>query len=175
MTRVASFVGVAAVATMILLSGCPTAVKVDLAKQLAGTWTTAELPGAIPHPELGEVNATMTAKAVIMDGPGHHEGTFTLTVTSVPTDAMVKAALPQVVTTATGTINVQNSTEMRVIVESIANVPAIIPVPPDITSSLQNIPLDATYQLADNQLTLTSAALVFLGVVQQGESLTLTR
>lgn len=174
MTRVASFVGVAAVATMILLSGCPTAVKVDLAKQLAGTWTTAELPGTI-DPGTGPVAATMTATAVITDGPGHHEGTFSLTVTSVPTDAAVAAMLPKVVTTATGTINVQNSTEMRVIVESIANVPAIIPVPPDITSSLKNIPLDATYQLADNQLTLTSAALVFLGVVQQGESLTLTR
>ena len=41
MTRLASIMGVAAVATLVLLSGCETPMKTDYAKDLQGKWTTS--------------------------------------------------------------------------------------------------------------------------------------
>ena len=47
MTRLASILGVATVATLVLLSGCEQAVKTDYAKNLAGTWMTDAIPGTV--------------------------------------------------------------------------------------------------------------------------------
>ena len=44
MTRLASILGVATVATLVLLSGCEQAVKTDYAKKLVGAWVTL-VPG----------------------------------------------------------------------------------------------------------------------------------
>ena len=44
MTRLASILGVATVATLVLLAGCESPMKTDYAKDLAGTWMTAGGP-----------------------------------------------------------------------------------------------------------------------------------
>ena len=187
MTRLASIVGVAAVATMILLSGCPTAVRVDLAKRLVGTWETEPLPGVLPIPAdvqqahnlPPQVEVTHNVTAVITDGPRHHHGDVIITITSTPTDAMTGAALTAltqqaaVTTTAAGTIYVRSSTEMQVEIASIVN--SAFDVPEQMTIQLQDVPLQASYELADDVLQVTSDVLFFLGVVGAGEALTLTR
>ena len=187
MTRLASIAGVAAVATMILLSGCPTAVRVDLAKRLVGTWETEPLPGMLPIPAAlqqahnlpPQVAVTHNVTAVITDGPRHHHGDVIITITSTPTDAMIAAALtaltqqPVVTITAAGAIYVRSSTEMQIELASIVN-PAF-DVPEEMTLRLQEVPLPATYELADDVLKVKSDVLVFLGVVGPGDYLTLTR
>ena len=181
MTRLDSIAGVAAVATMILLSGCPTAVRVDLAKRLVGTWETEPLPGVLPIPAdvqqahnlPPQVAVTHNVTAMITDGPRHHHGEVMITITSTPTDAMIAAALPVVITTAPGTIYVRSSTEMQVELASIAN--SAFDVPEEMTIRLQGVPLPATYELADDVLKVTSDVLFFLGVVGSGDYLTLTR
>ena len=53
MTRLASIMGVATVATLVLLSGCESATAkkdTDFAAALAGTWMTAELDGSVDKP-----------------------------------------------------------------------------------------------------------------------------
>ena len=99
MTRLASIMGVATVATLVLLSGCESAVKTDYAKNLEGRWTTAELPGTVDRPDgplyemLPEkIPVTRMVTVTIQDGSGQHEGTFSLTVTSTPTAMEIQAA-----------------------------------------------------------------------------------
>ena len=50
MTRFASIMGVAAVATLILLSGCETVVRTDYAKKLEGTWTNGPAAAMVANP-----------------------------------------------------------------------------------------------------------------------------
>ena len=182
MTRLASIAGVAAVATIILLSGCQTAVRVDLAKRLVGTWTTAEIAGTLEVPTAMQaqglsatVDVTRTVTAVVTDGPRHHRGDITITVTTTPTEATVAAVLPGVVTTAAGTIYVRTTTDMQVEIASIANTPGAFVVPEHLEIGLVDVPLGATYELADDVLMVNSAVLSGLMVVAPGESLTLTR
>ena len=189
MTRLASIVGVATVATLVLLSGCESAVKTDYAKKLDGTWMTAAIVGTVDRPEdfatvvqTEEIDVSRTVTVVIKDGVGNHEGTFTLTVTTIPTDLMVMAVLQtqmisEIVTTASGTINVKNDSELTVTITSdIINVPPVFPVPDGVTERLQNTPLPVSYELMDDELKLSSAILLALEVVMTpGEKLTLTR
>ena len=188
MTRLASIAGAAAVAAMLVLSGCPTAVRVDLAKRLVGTWETESIPGMQEIPAALQADGLPTSTdvmrsvtAVVADDEGHHKGTVTITVTSTPTDAMVAAALmaatqqSAIVTTATGTIYVRSTTEMQVTITSIANTPAAFVVPEQLVTDFEDVPLPATYELADDVLMVNSAILTALGVVAPGEALTLTR
>ena len=177
MTRIASIAGVAAVATIILLSGCQTAVRVDLAKRLVGDWTTTEeIAGKLDLSDLGiptPIDATVTVRAIVEDGPRHHRGNITITITTTPTDPMALAALmastqrSEVVTTAIGTIYVRTTTDMQVEIASIANTPDTFAVPEDLTIQLEGVPLPATYELTDDVLMVTSDVLTFLGVVAQ--------
>ena len=189
MTRLASILGVATVATLILLSGCESAVKTDYAKKLEGSWMTVAIAGTVDTPDAfamavptETINVSRTVTVVIEDGVGNHEGTFTLTVTTTPTDPMVLAVLQaqmisEIVTTASGTINVKNDSELTVTITSgITNAPSVFPVPDGVTEQLLNTPLPVSYELMDDELKLSSAVLLALeAVMTPGEKLTLTR
>ena len=189
MTRLASILGVATVATLVLLSGCESAVKTDYAKKLDGTWMTAAIVGTVDRPEnlatvvlTEEINVSRTVTVVIEDGVGNHEGTFTLTVTTIPTDPLVMTVLQtqmisEIVTTASGTINVKNDSEMTVTITSdITNNTPVFPVPTDVKDQFQNTPLPVSYELMDDEIELSSTILLALEVIMTpGEKLTLTR
>ena len=90
---------------------------------------------------------------------------------------MLKAALiTNIVTTASGTINVKNNSEMTVTITSdITNDPTAFPLPSDATD-FKDTPLAASYELTGNELKLTSAILLALEVVMTpSEKLTLTK
>ncbi|MCY4485099.1 MAG: hypothetical protein OXC12_19690 [Spirochaetaceae bacterium] len=116
MTRFASIMGVATVATLVLLSGCEAAMeKTDYVEDLKGTWTIMDLPAmfALPGstdavPSMANVNVT------IAEGDELNTGTFTVAVThSIITPP---TALPPI--TASGTF-VVDSKNIDVTVDSI--------------------------------------------------------
>jgi len=109
MTRIVSVLGVA---TLVLLSGCESAVKKDYVKDLAGTWnasipvrlvdnplykqtaadlaplgldaaTLATLAALLQNPMLENVQASSTLVLTISDGAGENSGTFKLVLTSI--------------------------------------------------------------------------------------------
>ena len=83
MTRL-SYIGVAAVATAVLLSGC--VMEVDYAKKLEGTWVSHRVDRDIGlNPDMPEefTSVTTTVTAVIEDGDGLNSGEFTLTVSNM--------------------------------------------------------------------------------------------
>ena len=99
MTRFASIMGVAAVATLVLLSGCEAAMeKTDYAKQLAGTWQ---------HDLMRNVNGVPSNSAVTatIERTGTNKGTLSLSVADTP----VGAPLPASETEASGTIAVTST------------------------------------------------------------------
>ena len=65
MTRFASIMGVAAVATLVLLSGCETPMKTDYAKDLEGVWMTTimrDVPNqAVSPPAMVSVTTAVEA------------------------------------------------------------------------------------------------------------------
>ena len=185
--RVVSLMGVAAVATMVILAGCssgPGAEPVDHVAALAGTWMTAELDGHVEVPAALQasmmlppiVPVTRTASVVIEDGDGTQEGTFALTVTDVPVDLAIRAVVSRLVSMTSGTINVQNDSQMTVtLTGEITIVPPLIPVPADV-ASLRDTPVPVAYELMDNELNLTSTLFFGLGVTTApDEKLTLTK
>ena len=121
MTRIVSvFWVVATIATLVLLSGCESAVKTDYVKDLAGDYTTsiearevvnplfgkaAELAGVLPAP-LQSLAPTLAAQPTAMatslidltitDGEGTNSGTFKLVMTNaaVLSDA-IRMLLPE--------------------------------------------------------------------------------
>ena len=73
MTRLASILGVATVATLVLLSGCESAVKTDYAKKLAGTWTVdtmATVPNPDPAGTTPSIQIDAAVAVAIVDGDG---------------------------------------------------------------------------------------------------------
>ena len=165
MTRLASILGVATVATLVLLSGCEAAVKTDYAKNLAGTWTVGTM-GAIPNLEhAADPSAPATIQvptdvtAAIVDGPGANKGTFTLTVVNnipVPTDP---PTVTMATTTGSGSFTV-TATEIKVTLDTIsANVPA------NLATALKSVEHTLAYKLADNSLEISSDLLPTLGVM----------
>ena len=85
MTRLASILGVATVATLVLLSGCETPMKTDYAKKLEGTWTVntkATIPNPL-DPTLAPVQIDAAVAVAIVDGDGVNTGTFSLTVVTL--------------------------------------------------------------------------------------------
>ena len=183
MTRLASIVGVATVATLVLLSGCESATAkkdTDYAAALAGIWMTAELDGSVDKPTdpaIAPLVAHITddkiavksqVTATIEDGDGSHAGTFTLTVSSVPTDEQLKASLEgaigssTVVTSASGTISVEDDSKILVTVTEIGNTPEAF-APPDNVDALVDMATPVGYELTDDQLTLSSVVFAGLG------------
>ncbi len=78
MTRLASILGVATVATLVLLSGCETAVTTDYAKDLEGTWTVEFMR------DMTTDAGTTTAVAAEITRTGTNKGTVSLTITDTP-------------------------------------------------------------------------------------------
>ena len=77
MTRLASILGVATVATLVLLSGCEQAVKTDYAKKLEGTWVSAELDRMLPLDQTDLMALTpvkTTVEVMIMAGDKANTG-----------------------------------------------------------------------------------------------------
>lgn len=108
MTRIVSVLGVA---TLVLLSGCESAVKKDYVKDLAGTWNAsievrevnnplyqktaddlaplgleagllATLAALLQNPRLEDIPASSNLVLTITDGAGENNGTFMLVMTS---------------------------------------------------------------------------------------------
>ena len=101
MTRIASIMGVAAVATLVLLSGCEAAMeKTDYAKQLAGTWKLElmrEGVGNLP-------GTTTTAVTAMIARTETNKGTLAIEVTDTP-----PAGLPATETAVSGNMAVTSS------------------------------------------------------------------
>ena len=122
MTRLASIVGVATVATLVLLSGCESAVKTDYTAKLDGTWTVSGLTGTIPNPQLAQDPDALPATipvptdvtVVIKDGEGLNTGTFSLTVTQT-----IPGAPTPVDTIGSGSVKAESSTVLKVTLEEI--------------------------------------------------------
>ena len=75
MTRLASILGVATVATLVLLSGCESPMKTDYAKDLQGTWKVT-----IPPTDMVPVTTTVTAEVL---RTGTNKGTVVLAIVNV--------------------------------------------------------------------------------------------
>ena len=92
MTRLASILGVATVATLVLLSGCESAVKTDYAKDVEGTWNVTvmrdlPIPGAptMTIPGTSAVAATISAN-------WHERGNRSIEITNTPTATTAAAS-----------------------------------------------------------------------------------
>ena len=167
MTRLASILGVATVATLVLLSGCESAVKTDYAKKLEGTWTVGTM-ATVLNPDPTGTTPTIQIPAevtvAIVDGPGVDTGTFSLTVVTTGVDPTTQMPV-MMETEGTGSISV-DATEIKVTLTSISD------TAPASVKELKGVAATVTYELADNELTIESQLLVQLGLMS---SLTLTK
>ena len=171
MTRFASIMGVAAVATLVLLSGCEQAMdKTDYVEDLKGTWTIMDLPAmfALPGttdavPSIADVNVT------IAEGDELNTGTFTVSVAhsivTPPTE------LPPIM--ASGSF-VVDSNNIDVTVDSIDAGPG--GTPPDLAPLVgREIEIGYTFT-DDDKLKITNDLLVNFGVALPTDpSIELTR
>ena len=172
--RVVSLMGVAAVATMVILAGCsgsgsPMATP-DLVAPLVGTWATAAHPAHVanPQPPPATIPVMRTVTVTIMDAEGENAGTVSIVVSDT-------TPVGPVVSTATATIEVTSESVLSVTISNISVVPPIIAVPPEVTA-LQNAPQILNYELMGEELKVSSALLMALGVTTMAEpQLTLTK
>ena len=172
MTRFASFMGVAAVATLVLLSGCETPMKTDYAKKLVGTWENGPAAAEIPNPQAPPatlpVMRTVTAEITRTDT---NKGSFTLTVSDVfPTTAMS-------VTKASGTFEVDGKKITATVPPSGLTLPTGVTLTEAQMAALAG-PQDFQYDLTDSdmKLNLSSGVLLALGVTKTpAEKFTLTK
>ena len=109
MTRLASILGVATVATLVLLSGCETMVQKDYAKDLDGIWKSVDLERmvhSVPTDTASPLVAVTTSvTATITAGDEKNTGTFMLAVT------YTVAAMQQIPSiSVNGTFTVDSST-----------------------------------------------------------------
>ena len=89
MTRFASIMGVAAVATLVLLSGCETPMKTDYAKKLEGTWkATLDVP--VPQAPTTTVMTPVEASVTRTDT---NKGTVKITVASAAAPVSVMGSI----------------------------------------------------------------------------------
>ena len=161
MTRLASIMGVAAVATLVLLSGCEQAMeKTDYTKKLDGTWAitglmvevpnTVETPGA-PATIMLDTNVTL----VIEDGEGVNTGSFSMTI------AQVVPPLPDRVNTAmgSGTVKAESSSVLKVTLTAIMGTQL-----PENVTALKDVEQTFGYDLDGNTLKVSAAVLFGLGI-----------
>ena len=165
MTRLASIVGVATVATLVLLSGCETAVKTDYVKKLAGTWAYGPAAAITVNP-IGDTPPTIpvmrTVTVAITDGDGVNKGTFSLTVSDVPVTPIPN--VPMIVVMASGSIEAKGDSELSVTISAI--VPEDAPLPPAIQTDAA---LSLNYEHMDNSLKVSGVLLHGLGVTMSIE------
>ena len=170
MTRLASIVGVATVATLVLLSGCETAVKTDYAKDLEGTWEVT-IPRTLTTPATPPAMVPgMTAVTADITRTGTNKGTVSIAVADTPdgaTDPLAKTAV-------SGTIEVTSS-KIIVTVTNIVVTQGGTVVPndnlPDAVKGLAANPQELTWTLTDNKLKISSELLPVLLLDQTKTSL----
>ena len=170
MTRLASILGVATVATLVLLSGCEAAVTTDYAKDLAGTWEHGPAPATIPNP-LGPtampatVQAMRTITVTITDDEGVNKGAFSLTVA----DTVAPSPMP-IETAASGSFTATAS-EITVMVTDIS--PTTVA---DAYPELGQAPIKISYEIDGDELEISSVLLVTLRATSEAmPNLTLTK
>ena len=153
MTRLASIMGVATVATLVLLSGCESAVKTDYAKDLVGSWESVD------SIRMNLTGATTSVTATIMAGDQKNAGTFMLTVTDTPAAATGPIAV-------NGTFTVDSST----IKVTVTGPPETVTVFDDLLSG----PKDLAWELMGNELKVSSPLLfgLLVGATIMGEAIT---
>ena len=151
MTRLASILGVATVATLVLLSGCESPTKTDYATQLEGTWTNG--------PAMTITSARRTVTAEIMRD-GVNKGSFSVTVS----DTVAGLDTP-IVSKASGTMEVdETKITVTLSADSIKLPPGVTPTPEQLMALTPAAELE--YDLTDNdtKLDLSGGALVALKV-----------
>ena len=161
MTRLASILGVATVATLVLLSGCEQAVKTDYAINLEGTWNLT-MTRDLPNPA-GMQTTVTTAVTAKVARTGTNKGTVSLTITDMP-------ALPQGPVEVTGNIEV-SATEITV-----SNVgPMALLVAQPAAAQLLEGGLTLEYDLSDDKLTVENETLFSTVLMLGTASLELTK
>ena len=168
MTRLASILGVATVATLVLLSGCEEAVKTDYTAKLDGTWTITGL--MVTDPQVPTVIPTDVA-VTIVDGSGVNTGTFTLTLTQ--TLVIPPATTPEMVSTVgSGTVTAESDSVLKVTLTTIMGGPQVSQTVTDLEGSEQTV----NYALSGEELTVSSPVFLALGVTTiEMPELTLTK
>jgi hypothetical protein len=165
MTRLASILGVATVATLVLLSGCEQAVKTDYAKNLAGTWKLTmmrHVPNPAEMPATISVETAVTAKVA---RTGTNKGTVSLTITDMP-------ASPQGPVEVTGNIEV-SATEITVSNVGVDPM-ALLSAHPAAAQLLEG-GLTLEYDLSENKLTVENETLFSTVLMLGTASLELTK
>ena len=184
MTRLASIVGVATVATLVLLSGCETAVRTDYADALVGTWQYGPVDATLLNPTGDmppqfDVNRSVTV--TIADGDDANTGSFTLMVNdAVKAPLNVGPLEAPFSTTVTGTINVDKSTiTVTISATGIRPDPRVSADPAAaaaLVSFLTGAPQELGYEVKNNDLIVSGAALDTLKVTTpESPKLTLTK
>ena len=155
MTRFASILGVATVATLVLLSGCEQAVTTDYTAKLDGTWTITGL--TVTHPRAPTGIPTDVA-VTIVDGSGVNTGTFTLTLTQ--TLIIPPATTPEMVpTVGSGTVTAESDSVLKVTLTTIMG-----PEVPQTVTDLEGSEQTVNYALSGEELTVSSPVFLALGV-----------
>ena len=162
MTRLASILGVATVATLVLLSGCESPTKTDYAKNLEGTWINGPAEATIMNP-MGtmppQIQVMRTVTAEIMRD-GANKGSFSVTVSDTPTGLTAP-----IVSKASGTMEVdETKITVTLSADSIKLPPGVTPTPEQLMALTPAAELE--YDLTDNdtKLDLSGGALVALSV-----------
>ena len=183
MTRLASIVGVATVATLVLLSGCETAVRTDYADALVGTWQYGPVDATLLNP-LGDMPPQFDVKrsvtVTIADGDDANTGSFTLMVNDVVKAPRNVGPLEEPFsTTVTGTMNVDKSTiTVTISATGIRPDPRVSadPAAAALVSFLTAAPQELGYEVKNNDLIVSGAALDTLKVTTpESPKLTLTK
>ena len=150
MTRLASILGVATVATLVLLSGCEQAVTTDYTAKLDGTWTITGLTVTDPPTDVA---------VTIVDGSGVNTGTFTLTLTQ--TLIIPPATTPAMVpTVGSGTVTAESDSVLKVTLTTIMGGPEVPQTVTDLEGSEQTV----NYALSGEELTVSSPVFLALKV-----------
>ena len=148
MTRLASIMGVATVATIVLLSGCEPPTKTDYAKDLEGTWT-ATLDVPVPQ---APTTTVMTPVAANVTRTDTNKGTVTITITN-PTGPV--SVMGSIEVTATEII----ATDVEVTPEAL-----LANLPPQVAAGLM-AGVTLTYELSDDGSELTVEETTLFGAL----------
>ena len=165
MTRLASILGVATVATLVLLAGCEQATgkkDTDHVAALAGTWMSAEISRDVPNPMDPTVMIQVTTVVTAMIGVTEASA-FTLQMSDTPP---VGPPIPTAVTgTFTATADTITVTVTSVTPENYPQAPALKHTPPKFS-----------YTLTETALNLGGPIVAALGLVEAAtDQLTLTK
>ena len=149
MPRLASVLGVAAVATAVLLSGCE--METDYAKKLEGTWVSHRVDRDIaldPAMPTDLTSVTTTVKVMFVDGDGLNSGEFTLTVSN--TLQGTDQAVPGL--SISGSLEV-DAEEITATIKDVKPSEAAALIPADVRNEPQTLQYDLTF--GDTKLTVS--------------------